>query len=1542
MDSFIFNNFKKRLITGELKNHVDDTWKFSLVNTNFSDTYEEILPYIDTLDTLKNIDKKKFPDTKFDRFYVNYLPVYYTYKVATETITGDQPIYVDNDNWDEFEKLYPNNTHLKDQYLVKNGEYARQYESGVDEDGNVIKAYRGFYFVMTAEELKWCANKVNGDINGVRGSTYNNEINIILGDNIGIFNANSTEENKVINFSIGASSLRPFEGIFDGNGYIIQNITFIGNNNNSGIIGNLGKNGIIRNIRIKGKNIVRCNKKLDINHLKEDSSDINMAILCGKNNGKIDRVRVEGTISFEKFYPGVYTVNNKTGVGDAYAAPEQNDFLPSYLCINSMSNIVPYVGYFAEGVFSTVGYSGCDYNLGYWKYDTDGYDTSHVHEYIFPKLAVNTTISGDDDGEIYYIDEYVSGTNYMTKLCYDNNIIDKTNSLIENDTNDSVNPLFNRNLVTYSKETISNVSTDEEKVTTTATSAIYSYFNTTQYDNMSIKMHQFNRASFNTGLVIGCNKGNVNDVTVSATCELNDTYVGFMGGLAGKECATNISADIKNVNISFDLKDNISARAVYESIDKTSEGIDRGDTNPSIVTIDPLCYMRQVTLADFIEETEDSYNFKRVQAMSVAENIYKSFKFNKPKEKFPTIKYNNLSADKLEYIGKISLLNDNNYNPNLKNILVYNDLNSDLLDKNNKNVKTPIKIKKIELVGEEHGLIISVNRLLPNDHKGELKKDVYTTKYDGKYDEYFNYLELPPENEEVSCIFNDYCIEEKECLYSNSKIKIGEEEYYIWNCKVGNINYTTDNKSKEFSDIIDSNENKNNCMFDTSYKILDFKNVEFVVLKPVYYKESIESIESIEFYKFTVDNLSVEVKKSDKTPGIITKLIDYQTFGTTNNIGFELKSIKNVGGIFGTLVLGDGYLNVENVRSNILNDSKYEFLKSNNVECLDGKCLDYVNTEYFIDEYKKEKYEDNVGYFYVSGGDKVTYNDNFVITSGTTVGCYKGELMPTRLLTEDTEDSIEKCEPLHDYVFDNRFGGFAAICEFNSSNISDRYINKDDNTLIPYVNFVGDNIFRYDEPIPSISGNKMTISTMSITTYDYSFLYNDGQLSLYPNYSYGVALPFIAEIKPTFLTIPSIIENPLYAVNDFYINPEEDEYSRIGLFTIDQNIATPKNAGWFWSINFNVDIPGLKGQFNRIVNGEDQKGSLEFNNLSPLFDRYFLDHLFSGFNNVRLALNNAGYFSAESAHHPDYSEIGYGVAGNLYSTVSRMASINAGDVKIDYSAISAGFSDDKQPATYPYFGSDIILVNNNYDEKYYLPIISADEGIATNNTNIVAKGKFNNNLFEVRSENTGKFYIPENSAAHFKPNPVEEKLSAFNIESWPSVYHHNFSAADKSTELEGTDIFKYEYEVTTGTKELNYFEQEVSLTAVEVSGNAIKLGYWFAAGDNDWNIPDVGKIKKYNDDFYYNENVLHLGTTFSEECILNKIRLDSKCISSALSANDFEGLLVTDKSDNLIMYINTHMGNCEGIKSWSMVCEPSIDIVTSAEEKRMGLLLEIK
>lgn len=571
MDSFVFNSFKENLMNGKVSS--TDNWYFWPVNSKFTNDYENIIKYFKT-----SADFSAFaPDTSFsgnkgDNWLqsTNYWSAYqtiiyptkYEYRPMQDTDVAAEPEFVDINSIDFFiNNRYPNEKHLKELFFNSASDFFRSI--GKEEKINPEEASeigRGFYYVRTSEELKWCANKVNG-------AAFDNTINIVLGDNIGTdidsnddtINydlLNPTARIKIIDYSIGSNPAQPYEGIFYGNGYRIKNIRLDCGNDTNGIIGYLGTSGWIDSVDIVGKNILHCNKTINIEHLTTKGTDVVAGILCGKNNGKITNVRLSGDIFINNFVPKMYSVNSKGVETDDNATTAVNDslqFYPDYLCYNNPGNIVPYIGYFNEGVFAT--YSGYNKNdkliHQYWntKISDNGCELKKLDKPLSPLewyywYGLESPFGG-------YLMQFTSPQNRKNVLWYDANIFSKTNSLISDQLSPCITSL---GLVLWDGD-FNN-------------SDAFSGIENSQYFDKSVKLTQQNRQAYYVAPIIGVNNSKIDNISVKSDIYLSGTFVGFIGGIIGKQNKGEISNVLSNINVDELLTVNaIKDTPLYNDVD---------------------------------------------------------------------------------------------------------------------------------------------------------------------------------------------------------------------------------------------------------------------------------------------------------------------------------------------------------------------------------------------------------------------------------------------------------------------------------------------------------------------------------------------------------------------------------------------------------------------------------------------------------------------------------------------------------------------------------------------------------------------------------------------------------------------------------------------------------------------------------------------------------------------------------------------------------------------------------------------------------------
>ena len=214
MSSFVFNDFKRRYINGEVPSA--DNWTFIPVNESFKtdfefknirlDHYRSLSDFRDVSNSKKEHDQNMFNyyGTEYktsngkadyvnvtgDNFKLHGTTLYggskVTYKwtkVIDDQKFNNKPFYITTENYETFLEFYKDS--------VKDNPYIQKYLSS-----------GGFYFIRSKDELEWFAERSN----------HNNTIIGVIGDNL----------EGVINKPIGVNEDKPFNGILDGNYYTLD------------------------------------------------------------------------------------------------------------------------------------------------------------------------------------------------------------------------------------------------------------------------------------------------------------------------------------------------------------------------------------------------------------------------------------------------------------------------------------------------------------------------------------------------------------------------------------------------------------------------------------------------------------------------------------------------------------------------------------------------------------------------------------------------------------------------------------------------------------------------------------------------------------------------------------------------------------------------------------------------------------------------------------------------------------------------------------------------------------------------------------------------------------------------------------------------------------------------------------------------------------------------------------------------------------------------------------------------------------------------
>ena len=598
MSSFVFNDFKKRYLNGEVPSA--DHWTFIPVNESFKTDFEfndirldhyrslsdfrdvsnskneqNLFTYSGTEDKTSN-GKADYVNVTGDNFKLQGTTLYsgckVTYKwtkVIEDHEFNNKPFYVTTENYETFLEFY--------QDSIKDNPYIPTYLSR-----------GGFYFIRSKDELEWFAERSN----------YNNTIIGVIGDNL----------EGVINKPIGVNEDKPFNGILDGNYYTLD-ISIKAQSTDNGVVGILGPFGIVRNFKLinsKNVNSITCEKGITLSHIKNDGRDVNCGLLVGRNYGLIENIDAKNLGNFNIFgcVPSVYSVTNKS---DDYKWNETDNFVRkkfdennenfmflNSFCINSPGNICPYVGYFNEGKFADDA-CGLLNDLKITAVGDGGFDLNSCEDYFAnwgQKLTATQGIVDNGFDLSFYVTYYDSNqspynpdqinvryrplgnyyVNGYADTAYKSTYIERVSADYDL-TFSSI--LTNKALKTYLKNplyygfdnfgfyTVRGVG----KYETTVSSWIENYNSNlcqkalgTAYSmnsslapgyettRCSMRMHPQARAAYNVGIIIGSNYGTANNIQISAIVKNTSNFVGFIGGLAGKQSY----GQVNNVIVSMD------------------------------------------------------------------------------------------------------------------------------------------------------------------------------------------------------------------------------------------------------------------------------------------------------------------------------------------------------------------------------------------------------------------------------------------------------------------------------------------------------------------------------------------------------------------------------------------------------------------------------------------------------------------------------------------------------------------------------------------------------------------------------------------------------------------------------------------------------------------------------------------------------------------------------------------------------------------------------------------------------------------------------
>ena len=592
MSSFIFNDFKKRYLNGEVPSA--DNWTFIPVTDSFKKHFEfddikleqyrslsdfndvsvaKQTPYLTYTGNEKEISKNKerYVDVLNNNFrllgsdLINGTPLTFRWtKVIDDAEFNNKPMFVTNDNITKFNSYYSDS--------IKNNPYINTY-----------LALGGFYYIHSKDELEWFANHVekNNVIIGVIGDTIEGTLSKPIG----------TEQH-------------PFNGTLDGNFYTFKNISIKAQTTDNGIVGVLGPFGVVRNIKLVNEdntvNSIQCETAINLTHIRNDGRDINCGLIVGRNYGIVENIDATnlGTFNIYGCVPSVYSVTNKSDkykwneneniIRDKFDSGNDNFLYLNSFCINSPGNICPYVGYFNEGKFAddtlAVLLDTNHTTLTSTYADDTEFDWKYVfgncgHSYFPSEIASHNLDLGfsawvDTNNKVAL--RYMPMGSFYAYGDQSKAFRPKITDYLNNDYLESNYALksYIKNPIYYGLDSNGFYTTrvvghyDLSQIQTTSQTWVENYNSNLcqkvlgnsgyrdkgelkpnyEMTRVSLRSHPQSRAAYNVGTIIGANFGTAQNIQVSAIIKNTSNFVGFIGGLAGKQA----NGFINNVSVYMD------------------------------------------------------------------------------------------------------------------------------------------------------------------------------------------------------------------------------------------------------------------------------------------------------------------------------------------------------------------------------------------------------------------------------------------------------------------------------------------------------------------------------------------------------------------------------------------------------------------------------------------------------------------------------------------------------------------------------------------------------------------------------------------------------------------------------------------------------------------------------------------------------------------------------------------------------------------------------------------------------------------------------
>lgn len=1583
MESFIFNNFKKRLVDGDVP--ASDTWTFYPVNKKFTEDYADTLRYIKNSSDLFALN----PSATFNDYKSEFIKQDYLYKKMFDTDIKQEPIFVTQDSFKFFSENITGQTHLSALFFELTGKFWREdHKEDVMDNGVITQRSvpKGFYYIRTSEELAWCADKVNN-------TTFDNTINIVLGDNIGVYHEGLTIDSyndvdkreqffKRINYCIGSNPAQPYEGIFFGNGFKFINTKLECNNETNGIFGYLGTSGWLDTVDIDGINVVQCNKKLSITHLKTIGSNIYAGYLCGKNNGLVKNVYIHGDIYYVGFKPEIYNSLKKDDKADNVAV--YNIYYPDYLCYNSPGNIIPYIGYFNEGVFATYsGYRPDDnlYHL-YWNTQYDGMATDQESGEVNSPLEWYYW-DGLWKENAGYLMHFTNLNQRYNILWYDGKIVDATNraagSKLGGATDTGLLPI----------------------VTDTRTK--YGSLKNAPYLNKSIKMSQQNRIAYYVSPVAGVNNSEIDNIKIDCSIHTSGTFVGFLGGVAGMQNYGNIN----NVFASVSAFDETDAYGNYYRNVKSDINIGYCFCQKSIKNISSLfgsCVVQgSINFPGLTLNSVSSYfvNCNAIQFKNGNNRTpeYNDYYFANRFGSFAAIvEYNSSNISDIFYTREaVEAFNPLNKCINVKNSMFgYVENTSNLKNPTNSLLCTPYLVSfdgntpgvsQLGVYGHEYNMYgvasplfaeikpvyLAVPSIISTVYENNGHKLVNNENYAhvGAFGVDQNFAS-PSSNPNFWSINTEVDLPG---ISNSQQNNMGADQYSYWNWQskgysgpvIDRLNNPT---SYNFDIDIRSIASKlaywENCSIINNYSqaLLPFSTVKVPVaasIPPAYFARAIDS------KGYAVGNLEV-------CTGPVTGPGYAIDPGTNSISGYGANKLPYTYAYFGSdIVLNDNTVAVEPVNTDrIKNYKKLKFTANCPIYTLQSESLSvFISTMMFT---SNGHLANNIEKFFIEISEEAfNYMPFTNVPLGSTpeeIGAMVNKLYSFKANRTSRGNSNKSPGIIDGEYVDLRVkfgwnGKYNAYAYDGKHEVNYGFIFYTDYTTAGGDARYGWVVIPFDVTIPFDKNNTDGLPQPPYGPFECFYIVGwdkkdsdsnsnkqfDGIIT-YGSRSYGAYRRF-------YITSEYIISNetdvvPIKRYLRGVVDGEGSYDSRSKIWS-DEDVKPALTEEFLVVAQYGYDPNDTANPYKFINKNDPTQLTLNFADAKTGYFRRTPDDEHQPYMTYLYFMDlNRGITATDGRRYQcygPYKDESF-ILSDTSTYIADVDYIIAADIpdnnRLHRKAVPYnGF--DRQDYNWqtvfeyyiPQFEGRVILnaasVENttyeyNYEYKtlsfsniFHSKIVSnndASEWVYPNSWKTLnLKGTFHNFLYDSYDQGGTFATLPANTTG-FDTSTFSSVLVGdyYSQEIIDNMEIANSTAAIKD------NFYKYTYYKESGKLYKNYaFNLNVNYAYLNN-----KAGFWFR-------MPNCSGSYEFNDKVAYYPNVLSIGKTLNQKSILNKCLTtkDAQWKVSAFSADDFEGIYVTDNKSNPVMYIDVGLGECSDGTTWSLSSYPSIDYDTySAEYKK--------